>query len=66
VLPVSGEYWLEGSNHQYAVDNGSRMLVPHFDAQKCSLEIDEAVEYYRKYFLGKVGTILLFFAFYFF
>ncbi|XP_031567851.1 rap1 GTPase-activating protein 1-like [Actinia tenebrosa] len=53
VLPVSGEYWLEGSNHQCTVNNGSHMLIPHFDTQKCFIEIDQAVEYYRNFFLGK-------------
>lgn len=55
MLPVSGEYWLEGSNHQCAVNGSQGMWMSHFDIQNCFIEIDEAVEYYRKYFLGKVS-----------
>ena len=53
VLPVGGEYWLEGRNHH--VGNEFRVIsIPHLDSFNCQFEFDNTVESYRQDFLGKV------------
>ena len=55
VLPVGGEYWLEGSNHVCQCPGDSRQhAVPPFDASCCRIEDDEGMVSFRKQFLGKV------------
>ena len=55
VLPVGGEYWLEGSNHFCSCyDNSEEVFVPPYDSSYCRIEDDEGMVSFRKQFLGKV------------
>lgn len=47
VLPVGGEYWLEGSNHSNVTGNHFK----HFD---CKIETNNVIQSYRRDFIGKV------------
>lgn len=46
VLPVGGEYWLEGSNHRH---------ISHTDyrAADCRIEMNNVIQSYRRDFMGK-------------
>lgn len=47
VLPVGGEYWLEGSNHSNIKGNNFK----HLD---CKIETNNVIQSYRRDFIGKV------------
>lgn len=46
VLPVGGEYWLEGSNH-------SNINGKHFKHLDCKIETNNVIQSYRRDFMGK-------------
>lgn len=50
VLPVGGEYWLEGSNH-HVVGNSD------FKSVDCRIETNNIIQSYRRDFMGKVPVI---------
>ena len=57
VLPVEGDYWMEGTNHIEQRDMLNRSIMPKFDLSKCMVESDYTATVYRKNFLGKVCNI---------
>ena len=57
VLPVEGDYWMEGTNHIEQRDMLNRSVMPRFDLSKCMVESDYTATVYRKNFLGKVCNI---------
>lgn len=46
VLPVGGEYWLEGSNHRHVSNTDHR-------AVDCRIEMNNVIQSYRRDFMGK-------------
>lgn len=52
VLPVGGEYWLEGSNHR--ILSGS-----DFKSVDCKIETNNVIQSYRRDFMGKVWWLEL-------
>ena len=55
MLPVGGEYWLEGSNHLSNIVSGNlRPVVPNFDSRTCKIEANDVIQSYRRDFMGKV------------
>ena len=57
VLPVEGDYWMEGTNHIEHRDKLNRPIIPQFDLSKCVVESDDTATVYRKNFLGKVCSV---------
>jgi len=53
VLPVEGDYWMEGTNHIERRDRHSRPITPNFDLSKCVVESDYTSTIYRENFLGR-------------
>lgn len=56
VLPVEGDYWMEGTNHIQQRDRQNRPVIPKFDLSKCVVESDRTASVYRRNFLGKVSA----------
>ena len=54
VLPVDGEYWMEGNYHVLSRDNNDRPIYPSIDMSRCSLDEDDNMYNYRQNFAGKV------------
>ena len=59
VLPVDGEYWMEGTNHVLTRDIRDRPMFPTIDLSKCQLTEDAAAHEYRRHFLGKVSILVV-------
>eukprot|EP00794_Sanderia_malayensis_P015070 gene15070-16625_t len=53
VLPVEGDYWMEGTNHILQKDMHNRPVIPRVDLSKCVVELDETAHAYRESFLGR-------------
>ena len=51
VLPVGGEYWLEGSNHSYFTSTDYRAI-------DCKIEMNNVIQSYRRDFMGKVPHLI--------
>lgn len=58
VLPVEGDYWMEGTNHILQRDTHNRPMIPVVDLSRCIVESDHTASAYRENFLGKVCIIL--------
>ncbi|XP_065061296.1 rap1 GTPase-activating protein 1-like isoform X4 [Rhopilema esculentum] len=53
VLPVEGDYWMEGTNHILQRDKQNRPVMPRVDLSKCVVDSDHTATVYRNNFLGK-------------
>lgn len=53
VLPVEGDYWMEGTYHVLSRDLYDRPIFPTIDRSRCILDEDQSVYTYRKHFAGK-------------
>ncbi|XP_057303969.1 rap1 GTPase-activating protein 1-like isoform X3 [Hydractinia symbiolongicarpus] len=53
VLPVDGEYWMEGNYHVLSRDTDDRPVFPSIDMSRCSVLEDNSVYNYRRHFVGK-------------
>lgn len=58
VLPVEGDYWMEGTNHIQQRDRHSGPILPKFNLSKCIVESDQTATVYRTKFLGKVNAFI--------
>ena len=56
VLPVDGEYWMEGTYHILSRDMDDRPIFPKLDLSRCMLSEDNSVYNYRRNFVGKVWS----------
>ncbi|XP_066911942.1 rap1 GTPase-activating protein 1-like isoform X4 [Clytia hemisphaerica] len=56
VLPVEGDYWMEGTYHILSRDMYDRPIFPTIDRSRCVLDDDQTVYNYRRNFAGKEHT----------
>lgn len=53
VLPVDGEFWMEGTYHILSRDMEDRPLFPQIDMSRCTVNEETGVLDYRRHFAGK-------------
>ncbi|XP_022256785.1 rap1 GTPase-activating protein 1-like [Limulus polyphemus] len=51
VIPPSGGYWVDGTNHEYQLDSEGNSVTPEY-MWSPRLELDDTPSIYRKIFLG--------------
>ena len=58
VLPVDGEFWMEGTYHVLSRDMNDRPIYPSIDMSRCTINEDNnSVLEYRKHFAGRVRMV---------
>ena len=62
VLPVDGEFWMEGTYHVLSRDMNDRPIYPNIDMSRCTVNEDNnSVLEYRKHFAGRVRNVYVMF-----
>ena len=62
VLPVDGEFWMEGTYHVLSRDMNDRPIYPSIDMSRCTINEDNnSVLEYRKHFAGRVRMVYVMF-----
>ena len=57
VLPPSGGYWVDGQDHECPFDSRGNPILPQ-NNWRAKFETDDTAKCYRRFFVGRVSTIL--------
>ena len=60
VLPVEGDYWMEGTYHILSRDMYDRPIFPTIDRSRCILDEDQSIYNYRRNFAGRVNFVVFY------
>lgn len=51
-------YWVEGTDHNHALDSSGRALLPAHPAWQPTIDQDDTAKYYRRFYVGRVRNRL--------